>query len=94
MIVLHPLPRVDEISTDVDDDSRARYFEQARLGMYVRMALLLTLLSGGRTAGGYWPDVKHADAPRVCGNTGCVTADEPLPPLTGGGRCGYCEYLV
>ncbi len=39
-IIMHPLPRVDEISTDVDLDSRARYFEQAGNGMYIRMALL------------------------------------------------------
>jgi len=40
-LVLHPLPRVDEISTDIDDDKRAKYFEQAHNGMWVRMALLL-----------------------------------------------------
>ena len=45
MIVLHPLPRVDEITTDVDDDPRAMYFTQAQYGMYVRMALIYTLLN-------------------------------------------------
>lgn len=44
MLVLHPLPRVNEISTDVDDDPRAVYFKQANYGVYVRMALILTLL--------------------------------------------------
>ena len=44
MLVLHPLPRVNEISTEVDDDPRAVYFKQARYGVYVRMALILTLL--------------------------------------------------
>lgn len=44
MLVLHPLPRVNEISTDVDDDPRAVYFEQANFGVYVRMALIMTLL--------------------------------------------------
>ena len=44
MLVLHPLPRVNEISTEVDDDPRAVYFEQAKYGVYVRMALIMTLL--------------------------------------------------
>ena len=44
MIVLHPLPRVNEIAVEVDDDPRALYFKQAQYGVYVRMALILTLL--------------------------------------------------
>ena len=44
MYVLHPLPRVNEISTEVDDDPRAAYFKQAQYGVYVRMALIMTLL--------------------------------------------------
>ena len=44
MYVLHPLPRVNEISIEVDDDPRAQYFQQAKNGMYVRMALILKLL--------------------------------------------------
>ena len=44
MLVLHPLPRVNEISGEVDDDPRAAYFKQAQYGMYIRMALILTLL--------------------------------------------------
>lgn len=44
MIVLHPLPRVNEISYEVDDDSRACYFKQAKYGMFVRMALIVKLL--------------------------------------------------
>ena len=44
MYVLHPLPRVNEISVEVDDDPRAAYFSQAQYGVYVRMALILTLL--------------------------------------------------
>ncbi|MCH5333649.1 MAG: aspartate carbamoyltransferase [Agathobacter sp.] len=51
MLVLHPLPRVNEISVEVDDDPRAVYFKQAQYGVYVRMALILTLLglTGGAT---------------------------------------------
>ena len=44
MYVLHPLPRVNEISVDIDDDPRAAYFRQVQYGVYVRMALILTLL--------------------------------------------------
>ena len=44
MLVLHPLPRVNEISVEVDDDARAVYFKQVQYGVYVRMALILTLL--------------------------------------------------
>jgi aspartate carbamoyltransferase catalytic subunit len=45
MQVLHPLPRVNEISVEVDDDPRAAYFKQVQYGLYVRMALILTLLN-------------------------------------------------
>lgn len=44
MLILHPLPRVNEISVEIDDDPRAAYFKQAQYGVYVRMALILTLL--------------------------------------------------
>lgn len=47
LTVMHPLPRVNEISTDVDDDPRAKYFEQALNGKYIRMALIMTLLKWG-----------------------------------------------
>jgi aspartate carbamoyltransferase catalytic subunit len=44
MHILHPLPRVNEISVEVDNDPRAAYFKQVQYGLYVRMALILTLL--------------------------------------------------
>lgn len=44
MYVLHPLPRVNEIAVEVDTDPRAAYFKQAKFGVYIRMALILTLL--------------------------------------------------
>lgn len=44
MIIMHPLPRVNEIATEVDEDPRAHYFDQVRLGMYVRMALVMKIL--------------------------------------------------
>lgn len=48
MMVLHPLPRVNEISVEVDDDPRAMYFTQAQYGVYIRMALILTLLEAAK----------------------------------------------
>ncbi len=45
MLVLHPLPRVNEIATEIDNDPRAIYFKQAEFGVYVRMALIITLLN-------------------------------------------------
>ena len=44
MVVMHPLPRVNEISPELDSDPRAAYFRQAECGMYVRMALLAMVL--------------------------------------------------
>ena len=49
MYVLHPLPRVNEISVEIDDDTRAAYFKQVQFGVYVRMALILTLLGLDKT---------------------------------------------
>ena len=60
MIVLHPLPRVNEIAPEVDDDPRALYFEQALCGKYIRMALILTLLE---QAGGFENPVPPRSAP-------------------------------
>lgn len=51
MLVLHPLPRVNEISVEVDDDPRAAYFRQAQLGVYIREALILTLLTEAGSIG-------------------------------------------
>ena len=47
LTIMHPLPRVHEITVDVDDDPRAKYFEQAKNGKYMRMALIMTLLKWG-----------------------------------------------
>ena len=44
MVIMHPLPRVNEISVEVDNDPRAKYFDQVKNGRYVRMALILMLL--------------------------------------------------
>jgi aspartate carbamoyltransferase catalytic subunit len=45
MIIMHPLPRVDEIATEVDNDPRAKYFDQVENGLYIRMALLALVLN-------------------------------------------------
>ena len=61
MMVLHPLPRVDEITVDVDDDPRAAYFKQARFGMFARMALLTDLARQPRLDSG-----AGGNRPRAC----------------------------
>ena len=89
MTVLHPLPRVDEIAMDVDGDERAYYFRQAECGLYVRMALLLTLVRGGKLEPEYIPPETR---PHRCHNPKCITWKEPyIPILDEDGRCGYCE---
>ncbi len=87
LLIMHPLPRVDEISIDVDEDPRAAYFEQARCGMFIRMALLLKLSHMERLR----PSVAIGNT-RLCKNERCVTAFEGyLPPLASNGCCAYCD---
>ena len=93
MLVMHPLPRVDEIAVDVDDDPRAVYFEQARYGMFARMALLADLANQPRLdrAGA----VEIGTRP-VCRNPRCITQTQPyLPPLVkkvgGTDCCAFCD---
>jgi len=92
LLILHPLPRLDEISADVDADPRAAYFEQARLGMYVRMALLMRLLEQpARTL----PPPTAGHPSHTCHNPLCVTARETyLPALIHSGFCAYCDKEV
>ena len=88
--ILHPLPRVNEIATDVDDDSRAAYFEQAANGRYIRMALILKLL-----AETHIPTRRKQGEPRsdlVCKNRRCITGVERgIKPLFVGDSCIYCD---
>ena len=90
MLVLHPLPRVDEIAQDVDDDPRAVYFRQARFGMFGRMALLLTLSKLPFVRAGYQGIGAHGVR---CTNPKCITHSEAYLPLEGtaGARCPYCD---
>ena len=90
MLVLHPLPRVDEIAQDVDDDPRAVYFRQARFGMFGRMALLLTLSNLPFVRAGHQDIGAHGVR---CTNPKCITHSEAYLPLEGaaGARCPYCD---
>ena len=95
LLVMHPLPRVDEIHLDVDDDPRAVYFEQARYGMYARMALLADLANQPHIM----PDAVEIGTKPVCHNPNCITQSELyLPPLvkqTGGEDCcAYCDAAL
>ena len=95
MLVMHPLPRYKEIAPDVDSDPRAVYFEQARFGMLIRMALLHEFANLPRQL----PKLPDSDAGFMCCNPACVTQSEQyLPQLcaeksTGNGimRCTYCD---
>ena len=94
MIVLHPLPRVDEIAVEVDDDPRALYFKQANYGMYVRMSLILSVLNENiKTA----PLLTGEVMPEICcKNPKCITAGEENLPHSfrnHGGvlECEYCD---
>ena len=94
MSILHPLPRVDEITADIDDDPRALYFRQAGYGMYARMALILRILEGKfRIEAG--PATREEAMP--CSNPRCITHFEKyLPHLykteaDGSLACAYCD---
>lgn len=92
LLVMHPLPRVDEIAVDVDDDPRAVYFQQARFGMFARMALLADLANQPRRVPG---PVEIGHGP-LCRNPRCITQTEHyLPPLAkkngGVDCCAFCD---
>lgn len=93
LTVLHPLPRVDEITTEVDGDPRAAYFRQAANGMYARMALILKMLEDDIDIS--LPET--AESGFDCPNPRCIThAEHYLPHLTksdgeGGRGCAYCD---
>ena len=103
MCVLHPLPRVNEISVAVDNDPRAAYFRQALNGKYIRMALILKLLEEAEKnpvrqevdTAGYLTD-------RTCTNPRCICqVEQELPhlakltdPRANIYRCIYCEHKV
>ncbi len=104
MIVMHPLPRVNEIAPQVDEDPRACYFRQAYYGRYIRMALILKLLQESGK-GKAQPDKGRPHFPEnalpggVCKNPHCITTTEqglpqrftPAGEGEGEYRCLYCE---
>ncbi len=90
MAVMHPLPRVTEIHVDVDSDKRAAYFDQATFGRYIRMALILKLLSD-KSEGKRLKDAAE-DETLICKNRHCITSVERgIVRLYKNGRCIYCE---
>ena len=100
MAVLHPLPRVNEISVQVDDDPRAAYFRQTLNGKYMRMALILKLLEESKRN----PIRETIDCSgwvydKVCHNAKCICQTEQELPMAakqveGTYRCVYCEQKV
>lgn len=89
MIILHPLPRVDEIDISVDDDPRALYFEQASNGVFVRMSLILHILSTKE-----YKNVKSIVLNEFCKNRLCITnCEKYLPHYFKKNKNAYfCEY--
>ena len=100
MAVLHPLPRVNEISVKVDDDPRAAYFRQALNGKYMRMALSLKLLGEAKADPGKESvDATEFDYDLGCHNPKCISqVEQELPQIfkltdkaANIHRCIYCE---
>ena len=98
MIVLHPLPRVNEITVGVDKDPRAAYFRQVENGKYVRKAIIYTLLSD---------EYLHAEPTghqgeasiSACHNDRCIATTEPVEQKAyidkdGVKRCFYCDHML
>ncbi len=99
MIILHPLPRVNEIAYEVDADPRALYFEQVLNGKFIRMALIYTLLR--------WAEERKESSQQLivgvssskCPNTRCISATESVNPLCttsedGDKHCFYCDAIL
>ena len=99
MRVLHPLPRVNEISVKVDEDPRAAYFRQALNGKYMRMALILKLLDEAKKGVQMPAEVYAADVSFTCDNPRCISSTEQelehkfklVDAEHGIYRCIYCE---
>ena len=98
MIVMHPLPRVNEVSEDVDSDPRAVYFPQAKYGMFVRMALILKLVSEKENSAENHEEHRH-ELYSSCSNPKCVSNHEKLEKVGFGlldkenhiYACEYCD---
>ena len=89
LAIMHPLPRVNEIAVDVDDDPRAVYFEQAANGRYIRMALILKLLRDKGCDNRVKGEENHTI---ICKNPHCISRTERgIKKLFDGNRCIYCD---
>lgn len=96
MIILHPLPRINEIATDVDSDPRAAYFRQVENGKFVRMALIYTLLKWKEEGVESSKPEETFFEGEPCHNPRCICSIEKEKPLYKKGeggieRCIYCE---
>ena len=96
MIILHPLPRVNEITVDIDDDPRALYFKQAQYGMFGRMALILLLLQDEDFM---LSERETFISEHRCKNPKCITQSETyLPNLSyeklGMQMCDFCDKRI
>ena len=99
MCVLHPLPRVNEISVAVDDDPRAAYFRQALNGKYMRMALILKLLEDAKNGVEIEENTELIVDEFHCTNPRCITSTEQelqhtfrlMDATHGIYRCIYCD---
>lgn len=105
LAIMHPLPRVNEISVKVDDDPRACYFKQVRNGKYIRMALILKLLGLSEDKCEHIPEQDNAHYVRdvlTCNNPRCISSCEQelehifklTDPEAGVCRCIYCEAIA
>ena len=92
-IVLHPLPRVNEISVGVDADSRACYFKQVKWGKFMRMALIKLLLSGEHESKDILQGAEKTD--KTCPNPRCIShTEQELPVYVKDGRCVWCDEKI
>lgn len=90
LIIMHPLPRVDEISDDIDNDERAAYFQQAKIGMYVRMALLMKLINTKKELEIKYTDINNKNNIK-CTNLKCITYQEKLYQNNIINNCIFCD---
>ena len=96
MRILHPLPRVNEITQEIDDDPRAAYFRQVEYGKFVRMALICKLIDWSEDKVNYAQPIVESPEDLRCHNRRCITATEDVPhdlhqDEQGEWRCRYCE---
>lgn len=101
MRILHPLPRVNEIAVEVDQDPRAAYFRQVANGKYVRMALILKLLKWAKNEPRHQELIPEdtVTGQHICSNPKCISNMENVPSMfrpdranAGQYRCVYCEF--